>query len=265
MSSAQDSALVDSLMQRFTAAILNDELQRAGAQTHLHWFLPDLGSGAWFVSCNMAEFDRALTRWEARKAVALPCWLDTAKLLHKCCVKWMPLAEVQQLTEEDGNTEIVHGIRSMPAECITVVLAVFPGAVVATNGFYCRVVGVREAAGSAGGIPEWCQTVISTAGAYIPGDALMSALFQAARHGAFDPRPFMLVVETARANTCRRCGAAGNKICAGCGVEKYCSIACQRASWPKHQHVCARDKAVFAFAVTMLHTLGPEPARNQQN
>ena len=27
-------------------------------------------------------------------------------------------------------------------------------------------------------------------------------------------------------------------VCAGCGKARYCSEACQRADWPRHQHKC---------------------------
>lgn len=243
--------MADALAERFSAAVLRDSLQLTGAQVHLDWFLPELGAGAWFVCCNMAEFDRALTRWEKRRAVSLPCWLDTAQLLHKSRVKWMPLADVRQLTND-----IVRGIEATPAGSITVTMMLFPGAITPTHSHYCRVVGVCA---SSDVVPEWFHANITMASAYIPRDALMSALFQAANQDTFQPEAFMLLVTTVRADKCRRCGVAGNKVCASCGVEKYCSSECQRAAWHKHRHVCARDKALFAFAVTMLHTLGPKP------
>lgn len=38
------------------------------------------------------------------------------------------------------------------------------------------------------------------------------------------------------------CNKIGTKKCAGCFVELYCSIECQKADWKMHKLICSYEK-----------------------
>jgi len=47
---------------------------------------------------------------------------------------------------------------------------------------------------------------------------------------------------------CARCAAPrARQLCSACGVERYCSAACQRAHWPQHREDCSSAGAAPLF------------------